>query len=465
VIILKNNYIVRLSCGKLICFYRDTKKNLCYRAYKSFWQSEKILYEEIQKNYTVTITENDDIYIFFQDANGNILLLTKKASQEDFSQRIVLKNQSDTVKNVLFKPFLSKNQMSILYNIPSENKTHKLVLQPMSENGTWQQSKEVDTFLEYKNSLYDIQEMSNSQYISFYKNRENNIGFREITKERWGDFNSIYPSNPNILDTVFLTTTHGIHCLAIVKTMFSSQLIYKAQTNNGLTSPKIICETPNIETPLISIAKNNIYITFVANNQLYMSVSEDGGLTFKNIEQFKQKFCKEPTRAIYISNKKMDEKNFFIRDVYVDSLKPWDIQFMPDLVSDFFFVPTPQKKEPQPVIQEKEQTKEESQNFSKISELLNERIKKLEAEKNSIKSVEQAYLKRIKALELELAKKVEIPKQAPSFDNICASHMIYSNLLTKDTTEEIEEITKEETLNHGEASSFEEESVEIENSD
>ena len=406
---MKNSYIVRINDNTLMSFYRDTNKNLCFRTFFHCWSDERILLESIQKNYTVTVSENNDIYIFCQDNAGNILLLTKKQKEENFTTKLILQNHSENINSIIFKPFISKNQMSLLYNIPNENKTHKLSIKSLSVEGEWLSPKEIDTFVENKDNIYEIQELTNSHYMAFYKKdiKENNIGFREITPDKYSDFSVVYQTAYNISDTSFLTVNGSIHFLILAKNTFSCQLVYKKQTKDGLTSSKVVCETATIENPIISIVKNKIYVSFVSNGQIYLKTSNDNGLTFSNAEIFKHKFCKEPTKASYISNIKMKEENYYLRDIYVDSLKPWDIQLIPDLINDFFVHKIEQPKpiqKPQPEIEERERITQEDQSFLKMSTALNDRIKKLELEKQASEKMEKVYVEKINLLNAEIVK-------------------------------------------------------------
>ena len=67
-----------------------------------------------------------------------------------------------------------------------------------------------------------------------------------------------------------------------------------------------------------------------------MAVSVDDGDTFGAMELYKRKFCAEPVKASFVSQRPLETEDWFARQVYVDRAAPWDVQMVPDLCPIFY---------------------------------------------------------------------------------------------------------------------------------
>lgn len=212
----------------------------------------------------------------------------------------------------------------------------------------------IDRYKPSKVKDLEVQQVTQDHSLIFYqsiesdsvKNAEgrvlNNIGYREVSGTAFGGFKPIHTSYYQILDHSFLTTTTGVHSVYVVKTLFSYQLIYKSKTGEAFDAPVLLMEGARMDHPLLMMIHGKVHVFFQQRGSVYVSVKEAHGFT--GAKPYKNKVCQNLMKASYLSESPMDEGDYFLRDVYVDTLAPWDVQLLPDLYDQFYFVPpvTPQ---------------------------------------------------------------------------------------------------------------------------
>lgn len=161
------------------------------------------------------------------------------------------------------------------------------------------------------------------------------LGYREITPERQSNFHTIHSTYYKITDTSFLSTNDSIHALYTVKNMFTKQIVYRKKASNSFSKPIVLFENPNIKNNLLLIIKNELYALWTINEKIYSAVSKDNGFTFQSPIVYNENFS-YLQKAIYLSDEKMSEENFFAREVYVEKSHPWQIKFLPNIQKKFY---------------------------------------------------------------------------------------------------------------------------------
>ncbi len=340
---MENSYIVRLKDNQLFCFYYVKGRGLLYKTYEhNKWVREKILLEQGRENFTVTIDDKGIIYLLCQDSMGDVVLLTN--GEGDWVSKVILKNQSTKVHSILLKPIITEKGICLIYNVPAvEEKANYIVFQNLDGDGRWSPAQRIDRFTGMNNQMFQVQHVTREHVLLFYYNKamENNIGYREITPTKVGSYNNIYTSVNQIQDACFLTTDNAIHVCYIVKSVFSSQLIYRKKEDEGFSHPIVIAESQKLDNCIMFYVKNTLYIMYVSNGQLFETRTEDRGKTFYRPARYRNKFCLNPMKANYISLVPQSEDNFYCRELYVDRSHPWDIQVLPDKNDDFYPALTP----------------------------------------------------------------------------------------------------------------------------
>jgi hypothetical protein len=340
-----NSYIVRLKDDTLFCFYYINGKGISFKEFiNNKWSKEQSLLLTGSDNFTVSIDVEGFIYLVCQDSVGDLSISNNKNGS--WESRVILKNQAASIYKISMQPIFTQTGMSLIYNIPSQDdKGHNLVLQSLNDSGVWSPAARIDKFYATHGKMYQLQMLNSSHGILFYQTRgtENILGYREITPDKFGNFYSFYKSSYQVLDSSFLTTASTIHVLFIVKTMFSSQLLYKKKDNNEFSTSTVIWDAPRMDNCHLFFSNDNLYISYVNNGHLYMCMSEDKGNTFSKPIKYRKKFCLHPVKANYISETSQRENVYFVRQLYVDREAPWDIQLMSDMSEEFYEISNTQE--------------------------------------------------------------------------------------------------------------------------
>ena len=328
-------YIIRTN-RYINSFYHTRQRGIMRRFFfKGRWQAEQVIAKNCRDNFTVHY-EDDIIYLFCQDSLGDITAVTINVSNGSVSRRVVLKNQSDHVLQIFLHPIILDKGLTIIYNTPSlEDRSNYLMTQQLNDNGLWSPASRID---KYWSDNYEVQRLTSDHLLLFYQTRtlENNLGYREITPEKQGRYNVYYSTNYFVSDNSCLTTENGIHTLFVVKSMFSSQLIYRRNLTGEFSSPMVLYESQRIEKCLMFFIRDNLYVTFIASGYLYISMSDDKGVSFSRPVRYHNKFCQNPEVAFFINQSEQTENSMYLRHVYVDRTSPWDIQIIPEMFDEFF---------------------------------------------------------------------------------------------------------------------------------
>ncbi|MDR2899495.1 MAG: hypothetical protein LBU94_04205 [Clostridiales bacterium] len=361
------NYIIRQKDNKISAFYSKNDACIGHRLYENGrWQKEIILVENTLDRFTVSFDNVGGLNVFCQDLQGSILLVNINEGKTNI--KIILKNQSDTVHTVLFHSLKNGNGLSLLYNIPTLDKKYRLIRQNLEENGAWGQPTEIDIFNPLPSNLFEVQHVSYEHALVFYRSELNITGYREITPAKTSEFYAIQRQAENILSYSFLTDTDAVHTLYIAPGMFASHLIYRRKEAEAFENPIVLWESPTLENCLLLKTSDTLSVLFHSSGNMYVSKSKDNGLTFSRPEVYRNKICKNPAKARYITYEPMSQLNHACRDVFVDSSNPWDIQILPEICEDFY----PYEKSVELPVTENEAPSSHSIDESEYSALANE---------------------------------------------------------------------------------------------
>ncbi|MDR2939530.1 MAG: hypothetical protein LBV08_04325 [Clostridiales bacterium] len=333
-----NTYVIKLNPNKLICFYYAPNEGVAYNVYENnAWSKKEVIFKNAMENYTVTVSENKTILIFCQDWDGNLFMCTNP--EGIWRNKVLLENKSGDVNKILFYPIISEKNTSLIYNVPGQDdKPAYLVSQLLMEGGKWSEASFIDNYVDMNDTIFQVYPIANDYALLFYLNRANDLklGYREVTSSLHGQFNVFHQSAFKIRDQSFLPTDEEIHFLYIIKTYFSSQLIYRKKTDDGFTKPKILWESQIINKCLMFIINNKLYIYFVANRVPMEIISQDFGGSFEKAKEASAKFSADSKKAVFISCQGAEGRGPYIREVFVDAENPCNIQIIPGLWDDFY---------------------------------------------------------------------------------------------------------------------------------
>jgi len=342
------NYIVR-SKGKLFAFYYAVGSGVFYRVFENGkWKERELLTPSCSGIYSVSIGENGDIYAFVHENNGDIKLFSVKERKN----KTIIKNQSPIVRQILMDALISQSGMCLFYNSSdSEMKTQFLTKQyvnidnffetGLSGDSFWNRSSpsRIDRIANLPGGIFDKRNVSSDHCVIFYmtKARETTIGYREFTNERTGGFHPFYTTAHTLHDYSVLVTGDTIHCLLLLKNMFSSQLVYRKKTESGMSRPIIIWEGQRFGECSLCIVKNDLYASFLSGETLYSCKSYDMGNTFERPAKYMNKLCRTLGKSVYLTEgNEMNESDYYCSELYIDAENPHDIQILPDLYENFY---------------------------------------------------------------------------------------------------------------------------------
>lgn len=409
---MQNNYIVRTKENLLICFYHIKDNGIYCKKYENNrWAQDELIIPGASEYYTINMAESGELYLFCQNEKGDIMLCRNDGKK--WAKKIILKNTSKTIQNITFNAIITDYGLCLIYNIPSEDgKRYNLTSQSLDNKGKWLEATKIDTIIPFPESIFQLQPIGRNHSIVFYQKKglESDIGYREITPSEIGKFNIFHSTNYRLTDHSFMTTNERIHMIYIIKSMFSNQLIYRKKEDKGFSNPIVLWEGPKLTNCCLTIVKNQLYVTWIYNNQLYYCISEDNGDTFSKSMRYKRKFCLSVKKAIYLSYEKMQENNFVCHELYIDSTNNSDIQLLPDLYDNFY----PEKIAVKPEVIEKLNTEfqdDYNENLEKLKNQVNLSLNELSQKDKQIMQLSSSiHLKNEEILKNEVAWKNKYKK-------------------------------------------------------
>jgi hypothetical protein len=301
------------------------------------WSRAVPVAERTRGVFSVTISYDGKIFVFCQDITGDVKLCP--VSDGEAGSRVILKASENGVYDIFLNALILENEIFLVYNVPEKDKSYNMMRQRIETGGTWSKAEIIDKFTPAAGPVYQMQSISENHVALFYQTKPQAdfiCGCREITPERQSGFTPYYTGNVPVFDQSVLTTDAGVYVAYVTKSLFSSQLIFKKKDGAAFTRATLIWECARISNVCLFALGGKIRLIFSANEIFYMCVSANGGETFGQAQRYTNKICASPEKAFYISDEAQFEADIFVRDIYVDSYQPWDVQIIPDLYEPFY---------------------------------------------------------------------------------------------------------------------------------
>lgn len=319
-------YIIKTDRA-LICYYY-----LGGRLLKRI-RSEKGLSEEyqlmtgIRPSFSLNLTEKGQSCIFCRDLKGNVILI--REDSEGITRRVILENRENDFKgSILFDAVIRENEIDLLFNTPSKNGSHSLCIQKLSAKT--RPPHRIDTAYPLNNTVFRAFSVSPRHRLLFYLKRqgENRIGYREISDDSEGLYNTVFASSLPFGDYSLAISDKGLYFAVVTNTFFTSRLYFRSRESGGFSQPKTAAEINGITSPLVFISDGRPAIFFKAANKPYIIYNMSAP------EPFKGKICSELSRGSFID--KTSRGLIKASEVLVDQNKPWDIQLYPEIDEGFY---------------------------------------------------------------------------------------------------------------------------------
>ncbi len=331
---MQNNYILINKNNEILSFYYGEGRTIyCKKLGSNNYPITSKIIQDVTDCFTVDIGPNKEIYVFCQNYNGDIILC--KLEQNGFKNKVLFKNKSEMPENILFYPIFFKGNMSLIYNTPNQNNNF-LAIKTLVGGKSWTNAENIDTFSTLPNNIFYMQKISQDNIVIAYqkKSKDIQIGYKQINNGTISDFVTIHKTGYQVVDYSFIAFDNIIHYVYIIKSLFSSQVIYRRKDENGVSSPIVLFEGQKIKSCNINILNNNLYCSFIVNSSLYYCQSEDFGSSFLGISKYRKPISQDIIKAKFISSYNFD--NNYINEVYIDSKNPLNIYMLPEILPKLF---------------------------------------------------------------------------------------------------------------------------------
>ena len=335
--------IVRTRDSRLQCFFHAADTGVCVRIHENgAWGKPRVLLQGAREVFSVNMAEDGRLYVFAQDERGNMHLCTSSAEASDeWNDQTILRSQMSTAQGTCFHALISDVGLHLVYNMPTgEGRGQQMVSQRLGVNGGWEAANRLGGVMPVGGQLFQTQMAGSRHMLLFYQscNPDCALGYREIAPDRIGEMHILHTTGYQITDASFVTLPDALHALYIVKSSFSSQLIYRRRDGAGLSDPVVIWEAQRAESCLLFFSEGRLTACCLSNGQVFSCMAKENG-TFSWPTRVRMSFATEPMKAVYLSalaESAASTGSFFCREVYVDKARPWEMQLPGVPRGDFF---------------------------------------------------------------------------------------------------------------------------------
>jgi len=328
VFFVANAAFVRTKDNRLQCFYDTPDGGLCVRMHENGgWGRSVTVLRGAREGFVMNMADNGRLYIFAQDEAWNIHLCTNAPS--GWSDQIVLRGRPGAAQNAFFHALIAETGLHLIYNVKTEGRQQALVSQRLGTDGQWGAAERLGGVSPIGGRLFQTQTVSREHMLLFYQacDPEQCLAYREIAPGRVGALHVLHTTGYQITDASFLTMPEALHALYIVKSPFSCQLLYRRQDAGGLCDPIVIWEAQRLDRCLLYMAEGVLTASCLSGGQVFACTANGAG-AFSRPVRLRGAFCAEPIKAVYLSEPAMDAGVFFCRELYTDSVKPWEAQLL-----------------------------------------------------------------------------------------------------------------------------------------
>ncbi|MCL2704427.1 MAG: hypothetical protein FWE91_12625 [Defluviitaleaceae bacterium] len=316
-------YIARTAEGMVYAFYYSPGNGLCQRVHaNNRWGAALSVAVDARPGFTVSMRPDGRFYVLYRDTEGAARLM---AGGRDGYTPVALENDFEGEASVIVSDkgrlFLTEESIGGLERMPE--------------------------------CAFRVQIVKDDHAMVFYNTPKTDanfgFGYKELNFIRQADFRPIH-MGAGVTRFSALTTDTNVHFLYVARNMLGSRLLYRRKHKAGLSAAVTVCEGSRFDGCWLFIMKNRIHAAYMISGSLYISVSDDDGQVFRRPAKYRNKLCESPVKAAYLTHTPPDEDGLVVREVYVDSLNPWDVQIIPELYPEFFPEPEVKAPPPQPVL-------------------------------------------------------------------------------------------------------------------
>lgn len=330
-------YFIRTGGNRLFCVYGRKKTINCREYAGGEWGAATALAQAAGDNFYAEAQPDGTVTLVFADSSGNAAFL--KFNGESWRAPQTYNAGGGYSANTV----ISLAGGTFIYNEENgDGGGQSLFTRPQIQAQAQAQTLDalrLDKISNLPGAAYQLQKITpeHEHYLLFYnqKKGESQLGYREIVPGRAGDFVSIYGSNFSVSDVSVLTTHDCLFAAIAVKGLFSQQILFKEKSGGEFSKQIVVWEGQRLERVLLSMIEGSLVVHFISGGLPYSCSSQDGGKSFLRPQPWKGKIPASTEKAAYVSAQYMHD-SYFIREILVDSERPWAAQFIPELWSGFY---------------------------------------------------------------------------------------------------------------------------------
>ncbi len=397
------DYVIGLNEKTLVYFYYANNKIFSSTYDNGIWTKAKLVADNVMETFSFCLSPSNNFNIFYQDMEANVTLLTNE--NDNWEKKIILYNNDSQEKMLLHFSSLYIDNIFYIFFIQKNGSTKNLVSQQLLDNQKWSNPQVVGKNILGTNELYSIY----NNLITYCSVNENlSYGYISLTESGFSTFTPLFKTKQTIVDKSIILIKDTFHVVFCIKGLFSYQLVYKKICNGEETMNKIIYEGQKIRNPIIFSANERLYISYIFNNSIYYTYSNDFGDKFEKVIKNRNNYT-NLKKAIYVKNY---ENGYIASEMYCNNKNK--IILIDEVHDDFYshFKPDllevcdEKKDNIKTEIEEDEALKKEILKYSQIIDENNKKYNEyIEKVNNHIRILEEkntALLNEINNLHLQL---------------------------------------------------------------
>lgn len=311
-------YIIKQSNGLIWNFAYEESTGIIYRLLEeNSWTDYQVVTDKGTKNFSVVLFEDDNIYVLYQDIRGHINLIMYDG--EKWSEQQILKNEKSEMFHIYFNTTVYENIIHIIYSILNKTTGSGFIFhQALDKKNNLTNLKMIDRIKYDYQIPFNIYTTDNKEIFIMYQRLTDSheIGYRIFNNGNWSNFymidNSIYPYR----DYSMLIYKNNLYTLYIKDEQTINSLIYVHGSYGNFEYNKLH-EDINIDSCSLLIGYNQMWCSWVRENEIYSSFSIDNGSNFSNPPYCQFLTSSNITKTIFRSNCNEDIRNFKFSDIYV----------------------------------------------------------------------------------------------------------------------------------------------------
>ncbi len=255
---------------------------------KDFSAKVSVVSDDVLEGFSLCDDKNKAV-IAARKQNGDIFAFREINGR--WSEKLLMKsNPSDNIKCAAAS---DNSSFNMLYNVPIA-KTGMDSLNIVSfSDGRWHNPVVIDTVMPFERVVYKTARINDSYMLVFYRTKENQLVFRELSLQnsRAAKEIAVFGSRVQMVDFSAVVFGNLVHIAAVVKGRYGYQIVYKRFNEDGFSST-VLWEERRIESCIVFVSDGRVWVMCGNGKSIFCTYSEDGGVTFCPIYNFKNKIRK-----------------------------------------------------------------------------------------------------------------------------------------------------------------------------